>query len=214
MDFNKNNMKKIRGLILFTIFILVLLWNYKVVFEAIGFVWKVILPFVLGAAIAFIINIPMRFFEEKLFEKPKKKGKKWAIKLARPLSLVLTLIVVIGIVAAVLLIVIPELGKTLLNLGKTIQEFIPQAQAWAINLFHENEDIVRWISNINIKWDELLKNAVTFLTNGAGDMLDTTYKAALSVVSGITTFFIAFVFSCYIVLQKEKHIEKKHLSNK
>ncbi len=204
MNLDKDSIKKIRGLILFTIFVLVVLWNYELVFAGLKFVGNVILPFAIGGAIAFIINIPMRFFEEKLFGKGKRAGKKWALKLARPLSLVITLIVVIGVIAAVVLIVVPELGKTIINLGKTIQDFIPQVQEWAVNLFHENEEIVRWVSDMDFKWDELLKNSVNFLTNGAGNMLDTTYQAAKSVISGVSTFFIAFVFSCYIVLQKEK----------
>ncbi len=211
MDFNKDNIKKIRGLILFTIFILVLLWNYELVFEGLALIGKVISPFAIGGAIAFIINIPMSFFERKIFGKAKEKKKKWVEKLARPLSLVLTLIVILGIIALVLLIVIPELGRTILNLGKTIQNFIPEVQAWAIDMFHENAEIVKWVSNIEFKWDEILKNGVTFLTNGAGSMLDTTYKAAKSVISGLSTFVIAFVFSCYVVLQKEKlavHVKK------
>lgn len=204
MNLDKENIKKIRGLILFTIFVLVVLWNYELVFNGLKLVGNVIFPFALGGAIAFIVNIPMSFFEKKIFGKAKKARKKWALKLARPLSLIITLIVVLGVIATVVLIVVPELGRTILNLGKTIQEFIPQMQAWAVNLFHENEEIVAWISNMDFKWDEILKNGVNFLTNGAGNMLDTTYKAAMSVVSGVSTFFIAFVFACYIVLQKEK----------
>ena len=204
MNLNKENIKKIRGLILFTIFVLVVLWNYELVFKGLKLVGNVILPFALGGAIAFVVNIPMRFFEKKIFGKAIEAEKKWAIKFARPLSLIITLVVVLGAIAAVMLIVLPELGRTILNLGKTIQDFIPQVQTWAIKLFRENGEIVDWISNINLKWDEILKNGVNFLTNGAGDMLDTTYKAAVSVVSGVSTFFIAFVFACYVVLQKEK----------
>lgn len=204
MNLDKENIKKIRGLILFTIFVLVVLWNYELVFEGVKLLWRVISPFVLGGAIAFVLNIPMSFFERKIFGKAKDTEKKWAKKLARPLSLIITLIVVIGIIATVMLIVIPELGRTILNLGKTIQAFIPEVQAWAINLFQENEEIVDWISNINFKWDEILKKGIDFLTSGAGSMLDSTYKAAMSVVSGVSTFLIAFVFSCYILLQKEK----------
>ena len=204
MNLNKENIKKIRGLILFTIFVLVVLWNYELVFKGLKLVGNVILPFALGGAIAFVVNIPMRFFEKKIFGKAIEAQKKWAIKFARPLSLIITLVVVLGAIAAVMLIVLPELGRTILNLGKTIQDFIPQVQTWAIKLFRENGEIVDWISNINLKWDEILKNGVNFLTNGAGDMLDTTYKAAVSVVSGVSTFFIAFVFACYVVLQKEK----------
>jgi predicted PurR-regulated permease PerM len=67
MDLNKDNIKKIKGLILFTILVLVLLWNYKLIFSAIGFLWKVILPFVIGGAIAFVLSVPMNFFERKIF---------------------------------------------------------------------------------------------------------------------------------------------------
>lgn len=204
MNLDKNNLKKIRGLILFTVFVLVLLWNYKLVFDAIVFIWGVIYPFVLGGVIAYIVNLPMSFFEKKLFSKAKDAGKKWAKKLARPLSLILTLIVIIGVIATVMLVVIPELGNTLINLGKTIQNFIPQVQEWAIRTFEDNPEIVEWIRGINFKWDEILSQGIDFLKNGAGSVLGTTFEAAKSIINGVTTFFISFVFACYILVQKEK----------
>lgn len=207
MDLNKENLKKIRGLILFTIFVLVALWNFELVFDGIRFLWGVIFPFVLGGVITFIVNIPMTFLEGKIFGKlrvAKGKKRKWADKLARPLSLILTWIVILGIIAVVVLVVVPELGRTVLGLGKTIQDFVPQVQKWAIELFQDNEEIVKAISEINFKWDELLGNMVDFLRNGAGSVLDTTMEAAKSIITGVTTFFIAFVFSFYVLLQKEK----------
>ena len=202
MNLNKDNLKKIRGLILFTIFVLVALWNYELVFNGIQFVWRVVFPFVLGGVIAFIVNIPMRFFEEKLFGKAKKK--KWAKKAARPISLIITLLVIIGLIATVVLVVVPEVGNTLLNLGKTIQEVIPKVQAWAIRTFEDNQEVVKYISNINFKWDEILGKGLDFLKNGASSVLGSTFEAAKNIISGVTTFVIAFVFSCYILVQKEK----------
>lgn len=207
MNLDKDNLKKIRGLILFTILVLVVLWNYELVFTGLRFLWHVISPFVLGGVIAFIVNIPMTFLEGKIFGKAreaKNKKHKWVDKLARPLSLVLTWLAIIGIIAVVVLVVVPELGRTILGLGKTIQDFVPQVQKWAIELFQDNEEIVKAISGIDFKWDELLGNAVDFLRNGAGSVLDTTMEAAKNIISGVTTFFIAFVFSFYVLLQKEK----------
>ena len=204
MNLDRDNLKKIRGLILFTIFVLVALWNYELVFDGIKFVWGVISPFVLGGVIAFIVNIPMRFFEEKIFEKAKIKKKKWAEKLARPLSLVLALLLIIGIIATVVLIVIPELGNTLLNLGKTIQDFIPKAQEWAIQTFKDNQEIAKWIADIDFKWNEILAQGLDFLKNGASSVLGSTFEAAMSIISGVASFFISFVFSCYVLVQKEK----------
>lgn len=197
MDLNKDNLKKIRGLILFTIFVLVVLWNYELVLDGIRFLGNVVSPFFLGGIIAFIVNIPMRFFEEKLFGKAKRK-------LARPLSLTITWVAIIGVIAIVVLVVVPQLGHTLLGLGKTIQQFVPQVQAWAIDTFEENEEIVKVISEIDFKWDEVLGNLIGFLRSGAGSVLDSTVEAAKSIISGVTTFFIAFVFSIYVLLQKEK----------
>lgn len=200
MNLNKDNLKKIRGLILFTIFVLVAVWNFELLYEGILFLWRVILPFVVGGVIAFIVNIPMNFFERKLF----RKKNKWSEKLARPVSLLLTWIVILGIVAIVMLVVIPELGQTVLGLAKTLQDFVPEVQKWAIGVFDDNEEIVKLISDIDFKWDELLGNLVDFLKNGAGSVLDTTMEAAKNIINGVTTFFIAFVFSLYVLLQKEK----------
>lgn len=204
MKLDKDNIKKIRGLILFTIFVLVVLWNYELVFTGLGFLGGVILPFAVGGALAFLVNIPMSFFERKIFGKGKAAEKKWALKLARPVSLILTLLVIFGIIAIVMLVVIPELGRTVLNIGRTIQDFIPEVQAWAINIFRDNEEIVKRISSINFKWDQLLEKAMDFLQNGAGSVLDSTFAAAKSIISGVSTFIIALVFSCYILAQKEK----------
>lgn len=204
MELDKNTIKKIRGLILFTIFVLVALWNYELVIDGILFVWGVISPFVLGGVIAFIVNIPMRFFEVKLFDKVKARKKKLAKRLARPLSLILALFVIIGIIATVVLIVIPELGNTILNLGKTVQDFIPKAQEWAIQMFEDNQEIAKWIADIDFKWDELLSQGLDFLRNGASSVLGSTFEAAMSIISGVATFFIAVVFACYVLMQKEK----------
>ena len=124
--------------------------------------------------------------------------------MARPVSLILTWLAIFGTIAVVVLVVVPELGRTVLGLGKTIQDFVPEVQNWAINLFKDNEEIVKAISEINFKWDELLGKMVDFLRNGAGSVLDTTMEAAKNIISGVVTFFIAFVFSFYVLLQKEK----------
>lgn len=203
MELNKETMKKIRGLILFTIFVLVALWNYKMLLVGAKFLGSVLLPFAVGGAIAFIINVPMRFIERKLFDGPKAKHKPWAEKLARPVSFILALGFVIGIIGLVVFVVVPELGRTAMNLGKTIQDFIPQVQKWATKMFHDNPELVSYINSLEFQWDSIIGNVVNFLKNGAGSVLGGTMEAAKNIISGVSTFFIAFVFACYVLLQKE-----------
>lgn len=204
MDLNKENIKKLRGLILFTVFVFVALYNYKILFAGIKLIGKVMLPFVIGGAIAFVLNVPMNFIERKLFGKAKEDGKKWAKSLARPVSFILSLCFVIGIVAIVVFVVVPELGKTIMNLGRTLQVVIPQVQNWAINLFHDNPELVEYIGGLEFEWDAILGDVVNFLKNGAGSVLGGTMEAAMSIISGVSTFFIAFVFACYVLMQKER----------
>ena len=62
MKLDKENMRKMRELILFTIIILIALWNYKMIFDAIVFILGIVLPFLVGGAIAFVLNVPMSFW--------------------------------------------------------------------------------------------------------------------------------------------------------
>ena len=121
-------MRKLRELILFTVIILIALWNYKLLFEWAGAAFRIILPFLLGGGIAFVLNIPMSFLEEKIFGNRHLKDKKIVKKLSRPVSLILTLAIVIGVIVLVMFVVIPELTRTVVSLGRTIQTFIPEAQ--------------------------------------------------------------------------------------
>ena len=204
MELNKENLKKLRGLIVFTIAIFVILYNYKILLAGIKLIGKVALPFAIGGAIAFILNVPMNFIERKVFGEAKAKKKKWAISFARPVSFLLALCFVIGIIAVVVFVVVPELGRTIMNLGKTLQEVIPKIQVWAIGLFEDNPELVAYISGLEFEWDTILGNVVNFLKNGAGSVLGGTMEAAKSIISGVSTFFIAFVFACYVLFQKER----------
>lgn len=204
MKLDKENMRKMRELILFTIIILIALWNYKMIFDAIVFILGIVLPFLVGGAIAFVLNVPMSFFEEKIFYNRHLKDKKIANRLARPVSLVLTIAVLIGVVVLVMFVVIPELTKTILSLGKTIQAFVPEAQRFLEELFTDNSEVRAWLDSLNLDVDQIMNSAVSFFQNGAGNVLNSTVSAIGSIVSGVTTFVIAFVFACYVLLQKEK----------
>ena len=190
MKLDKENMRKMRQLILFTVIILIALWNYEMIFGAIRFAFGIIFPFLLGGGIAFVLNVPMSFFEEKLFYNRYLKDKKIANRIARPVSLVLTIAVLIGVIVLVMFVVIPELTKTVISLGKTIQTFIPEAQRFLEELFTDNSEVRAWLEGLNLNLDQLVDQAVS--------------SAIGSIVSGVTTFVIAFVFACYVLLQKEK----------
>ena len=207
MDLSKMSIKKIRELIVFTALLVVALWKFDVVLGVLKTIWDIIFPFVLGGAIAFLTNVPMSFLEKKIFENAKKKNK-IVRKLKRPISLILTIVLVVGVIALVMFGVIPQLTRTMGTLVTSINDFIPQMQSWIGDFFHNNQEIMNLVDQIEFDPDQAIKWGISLLGNGAGNMMNTTMSAVGSIVSGVATFFIAFSFACYILFQKEKlHIQ-------
>ena len=207
MDLSKISIKKIRELIVFTALRVVALWKFDVVLGVLKTIWDIIFPFVLGGAIAFLTNVPMSFLEKKIFEKVKKKNK-IVRKLERPISLILTIVLVVGVIALVMFGVIPQLTRTMGTLVTSINDFIPQMQSWIGEFFHNNQEIMNLVDQIEFDPDQAIKWGISLLGNGAGNMMNTTMSAVGSIVSGVATFFIAFSFACYILFQKEKlHVQ-------
>ena len=203
MDLSKLSMKKIRELIIFTVLLVVALWKFEVVIDVLKTIWGIIFPFVLGGAIAFVINVPMSFLEKKIFGKIK-EGNKAGEKLARPISLLLTIILAVGVIILVMFGVIPQLTRTIASLMMSIANFIPQMQDWIREFSHNNQDIMKLVNQVQFNPDQAIKWGISILGSGAGNMMNTTMSAVGSIVSGFATFFIAFSFACYILFQKEK----------
>lgn len=207
MDLSKLSMKKIRELIIFTVLLVVALWKFEVVIDVLKTIWGILFPFVLGGAIAFVINVPMSFLEKKIFGKTKDENKVGK-KLARPISLLLTIILAVGVIALVMFGVIPQLTRTMGSLMISIANFVPQMQNWIRDFSHNNQEIMKLVNQVQFNQDQAIKWGISILGSGAGNMMNTTMSAVGSIVSGFATFFIAFSFACYILFQKEKlHVQ-------
>lgn len=207
MELNKENMKKIRWLIAFAVLLYLGIQNLAVVLKYVKLLWGLLLPFVLGGAMAFVLNVPMSFIERHLFGKVREKNNKAgkaASKLARPVSLVLSIVFVILLILIVVLVVAPELGTTLVSVVKKVEEDIPLAQKWITDTFNGDSEIVKWASAIEIDPQKILDSIVSVLKNGADNLVSSTITVTMGIVSMAVNFAIGFVFACYVLLQKEK----------
>jgi len=207
VELNKENMRKIRWLIAFAVLLYLGIQNLAVVLKYVKLLWGLLLPFVLGGAMAFVLNVPMSFIERHLFGKAREKNNKAgkaASKLARPVSLVLSIVFVILLILIVVLVVAPELGTTLVSVVKKVEEDIPLAQKWITDTFNGDSEIVKWASAIEIDPQKILDSIVSVLKNGADNLVSSTITVTMGIVSMAVNFAIGFVFACYVLLQKEK----------
>ena len=92
MDLNKKNMKSWMLLIVFAVLVYGVVQRIEILAAGFAFLYSIIMPFVLGAAMAFILNIPMHFLEKRLFRKAKKR------KFVRPVCLVLSIFFVVAVI--------------------------------------------------------------------------------------------------------------------
>ncbi len=203
MELNRDTINKIRGLILFTVITVIVGINYIKVLGLLAAAVNMAAPFILGAAIALVLNVPMRRIESSLSHVLKKGS-----RLLRPVSMALSILLVAGVLFLVMFVVAPQLVRTLLGLQSSIPVFFGEVRQWLEQLFAENPQILTNMEQIQIDWQQLFNDSLKFLKNGAGSMLDTTFSAAISIVNGMSTFLIGFIFSIYILLQKENLIRQ------
>lgn len=201
MELNKENMKKIMLLILYTIVILSLAFHIEYAAKFLKTGLQLLFPFLVGTAIAFILNVPMRFIETKVLGGL--LGMKEKNRLKRPISLLLAILFVLVIVAVVSLVVVPELTGTLIGLKRLVPAFFENLQIQSERVFAQYPEIVDYINSIEVDWKALMEEVAAFITVGAGSILSSTVTAAVSIASGLATLSISFIFSLYILLQKE-----------
>lgn len=202
MEWNKETFKQLRFLVAFAILLYLGIEHFDIVIAVVGTVLSLTFPFILGGCIAFILNVPMRAFENGVLGKLNIQSRHFQ-RWKRPISMLLALIFVVGIVFVVIFVVAPDLWKTIIKIGYEIPGFVKETQEWAEETLKKYPDLVMWLNGIQFDWMEIWKNLLTFIGNGAGDLLNSTVSIATGIVSGVTTVIIAFVFAIYILFQKE-----------
>ena len=204
MQLDKENMKKIRWLIAFAILLYLGVQNLHIVISTVRVLLGFLFPFIIGFGIAFILNIPMKFIEHHLFGKALKQEKKTVQKLARPVSLVLSICFVICIIV----VVVPELGATFVNIAKKIEENIPVFQKWIDNVFGNNPEVVKWAQSLDIEPGKIIDSVLGVLKNGVNNIVSSTVSITMGLLTTAMNVSIGFVFACYVLLQKEKLLQQ------
>lgn len=169
-------------------------------------IMNILEPFIVGSAIAFVINVPMRGIEHALLKHTKGKKK----RLVRAVSMVLSYALAFFIIWFVIMTVVPEVVDTISQLNKQIPKAITQLQTWLKTLsvsYPQFEGIADSISDLGGSWDALSNTILGYLNMGTedlGDLLTSTLGIASTVIGTIVSLVIALIFSMYILAQKKK----------
>lgn len=204
MEFSREKIRQIRHLMILAAFLILALLYSDQVFQGISFLTGILSPFLAGGAIAFVLNIPLKAFEEKMMGKWRGKS---AQKTKRPLCIVLSIVSVVLVITVVVGTVAPQVASTASEIGRKIPAFTERMMEELDALARKYPQLTEQIEKLDlekINWDALLNSVLGFLKNGAGDMLTSTVSVASGIISGVVNGVISFIFALYILAQKEK----------
>ncbi len=162
-------------------------------------IFSAALPLFIGAGIAFVVNVLMKFYERHFFPRAKKR---FAIRARRPLCIIFAYLSLIAVVAAVVWLVLPQLLSCveliLRKMPGILKSLVAVMQTWDFM----PDDILAVLSEID--WSARINQIFDLLTSGLGDVVTVVYNAVSSVFSGLFTAIISIVFSVYLLAQKER----------
>ena len=157
-------------------------------------------PFALGAGLAFILNVPMRAFENLLCSIQKPTIRRFA-------AIILTFIGFVLILTAVFLLLIPQIGMTVDSLIPQILDFVEKLEALLNDFLMDHPELMQWVYENtgleSIDWGALAQRALEVV----GDSLSTIFSGAVSAIGSLTgavvDLVVAVVFGLYCLFRKE-----------
>lgn len=195
------------GVTLFILYLCTTYWN--VVMNMMGIALNSITPIIIGACLAYLINLLMDFLEKSLFPNGV-KGKVNQYK--RTICMVFSVVIAVGFLVLVIYMIIPELINCIttftkefptlmsdISQNKVVQKMIPEN---ALNTLKD------------LDWSSYIEKISNFLFTGVGGAVNTVANVASSVASVVITILMGIIFSFYILTGKEKLISQvKRVSN-
>lgn len=161
---------------------------------------EVFSPFIIGASIAFVLNVPMRGYE-KLLKKVKKKS------LRRILAITLTFISVALVLTLVFLLLIPQLVSAVRSLIPSVNTFLLEAESFFTRLIENNEALIQWgTDKANLQefnWSAIVNRIMTIVGSSVETIIYGLFDTIGGILSGMFDAVIAIVFSLYCLYQKE-----------
>ena len=169
----------------------------KTVFDTI---WNLISPFIAGAGIAFIFNVPMRIIEHQLDGIHR-------LGIRRAFAIIMTILALILVIMFVIELLVPQIQLTWTSLSEKIPAFIDRTANSLMLLMDDYPDLSIWIQeglNLqNLNWTNIIQNGLTFL----GNQITTVMDSAVIVIGGVTGALIntvvAIAFAVYCLVRKE-----------
>lgn len=171
--------------------------NADAVLSVLSWCTDVTAPLLIGWAIALIVNVPMRFFEEHLW---RGSNNKILCRARRPVASILSFVLIIGALVGVVVIVLPTLVDTMAVIVESAIELVGRFNAMTEA---EIAELPMGQLLLDIDWNHLLDSLTTWLKDSANTIVNTVFGTVTSFVGSIIDLFVSVAFAVYILFSKE-----------
>lgn len=205
MDGVKIDYKKILEIVLIGIGCYWALNNFQIILDIFNSILAVIMPFLLGIMIAFILNVLMIRIE-KILSRFILDKKYTSFK--RVISIIVSLLIVIGVIGIIITLIIPELTNAIKVIVKSFPETFEQLQVWINQNGNSFPQLETWINSVDLnsiasELSGLFKIGLTGVLGSTVDVISMFFTSILNLVVGI-------VFALYILMSKETLKRQSH----
>ncbi|MBR5516762.1 MAG: AI-2E family transporter [Firmicutes bacterium] len=195
---DKGRFKENLILVIIGVLLFVGLTHFSVVVGGVGYLIGLIMPLIVGGAIAFILNVPMCFFEKHYDNLTKKSSSRFVKNIKSAVCMIITLVAFLLTLFIIANVIFPNIVESVKSIALIVQESYP---AWLATLdgYGINTEFIReMLAELNPqKITEAIKNGGVFLLSTAG-------QAANSVFSAATNFLLGLFIALYILASKKK----------
>lgn len=200
MEQGKMDKKVIKYFILIAVLVLAVT-RFDTLLGFLGKLWSIATPLILGAVMAYVLNIIMKKLEQFFFPKSKKK---FVTVLRRPICIVLSMLLIVLVVFLIIRLVVPELIDTIRLIGKWIPIGLQKGQEFLLENSDQIPELKKWIASFEFNWESTAQKVIQYLTTGVGGLLGSTISLMGTIGGGVTNFVIGLIFAIYILASKEK----------
>lgn len=202
MEFSKKNVRIILLIITFAVVLYTAAQNLASVYGAVRTVWNVFGVVITGLAMAFVLNVPLKLFEDRLLYGMSEDRRPLVRRLRRAVSLVCALVVTLGIIVILIAIVLPQLTRTVTEVAARLPEYISSVVNW-LNEFLARYNIeIQALKEFTIDWEQAFKDLTTYLKEG--NVINTATDVGTAAASTVMNTFFGLVIAVYVLAQKER----------
>ena len=185
------------GLTVFLVYLCIYYWSSAA--NLLQALWSAILALIIGGIAAYVVNIPMSFYERHFFKK--KTEQKWH-NIRRGVCLAAAVLSMLVIVAVVLFLVIPKFIECISTLLSQIPELVEQISEIEVLAELIPESILETLMSKD--WTKYLSQITEIIFAGFSDTMSVVMSAISSVTFVAKTALFAVMFAFYILASKEK----------